>query len=469
MADNQRGHDARDDVDGGYGLTSREATPAARPAAQGATGAPVTAAAVSPGPTPVAVADHEPVNEKWAVVRAFRHRDYRLFFLGAFLSNIGSWLANVAEGYFIYTLTHSNALLGIMAFFSTIPVLLFGPLAGVVADRFHRKKILITTQLVFLFTTGSLAILIYRHQAGIHPIEVWYLLTLAGIGGIAQAFNSPAYQSLTVEFVGPEDLMNAIALNSMQFNLSRIVGAMTGGYIYAFLGPVWCFGLNSFSFIAVIIALLMVTIKPPSLKGRSDGIWKNFLSGMRFLRRHHALMAIVMMAATVTVLAIPYFTLLPSFAVDVLHGDSRMQAQLLAAVGVGALMAAFLQASARDSSGMGRQMLVSMASLSVCLAVFAQSNEVWLSYIALLGTGAAMVGFMTTANTAMQLLVPDHMRGRLMGVFVMSAFGLSPIGSLLMGLVAQKTGPQVALFLGALTCGILTIIVALRFPRIREI
>jgi MFS family permease len=339
----------------------------------------------------------------------------------------------------------------------------------VVADRFHRKKILLITQTVFLCTTGSMATLIYLDHAGIHKFQVWYMLALAGISGIAQSFNSPAYQALTVEFVGPEDLMNAIALNSMQFNVSRIVGGLTGGYIYAALGAVWCFGLNSFSFIAVILALLMVKIKPPSDKGRSSGVWKNFLSGMRFMVRRPALLAIVGMAATVTVLGLPYFTLLPSFAVSVLHGDARTQSQLLAAVGIGALVAAFLQASSREREGMGKQMLVAMASLSICLMIFAQSNYIWLSYIALVGTGASMVGFMTTANTSMQLLVPDHMRGRLMGVFVMSAFGLTPIGSLIMGLIAEKTGPQTALFLGAALCGLLTLIVAWRFPHIREI
>lgn len=461
--------DRRDDVDGGYGLANGRPRPMARPAAHGAGGPQPTAAPVSPGAIPVAVADGEPVNETWAVVRALRHRDYRLFFLGAFLSNIGSWLQGVAEGYFIFTLTHSNALLGVMAFFNTIPVLLLGPVAGVAADRLHRKKILLTTQAVFLCTTGTIALLIHLDRAGVHTFRVWYMLAIAGVAGVAQAFNSPAYQSLTVEFVGPDDLMNAIALNSMQFNVSRIVGGLTGGYIYALLGPVWCFGLNSFSFLAVIIALLLVRIKPPTEKGRGAGVWRNFLSGMRYLVRHRALLAIVGMAATVTVCALPYFTLLPSFAVSVLKGDARTQSQLLAAVGIGALIAALMQASVRDREGMGRQMLVAMGCLSICLMVFAQSSFLWLSYIALMGTGASMVGFMTTANTSMQLLVPDHMRGRLMGVFVMAAFGLTPIGSLLLGLVAQKTGPQVALFLGALLCGVLTLIMAVRFPRVREI
>ncbi|HEY3266321.1 MAG TPA: MFS transporter [Armatimonadota bacterium] len=403
----------------------------------------------------------------WVVVRALRHRDYRLFLTGAFLSNIGSWLQGVAEGYLIYYITHSKALLGTMAFFNTIPVLILGPLAGVAADRLHRKTILIASQIVFLCTTGTLALLVIT--LGVHGLKPWHLLTLAAISGVAAAFNGPAYQSLTVEFVGPEDLMNAVALNSMQFNLSRIVGGLTGGFVYAWLGPAWCFGLNSLSFLAVIAALLMVRIRPPSARARSVTVWRNFTSGMKFLAKEPDLLAIVGMAAAVTVFAIPYFTMLPAFAVDVLHGDSRMQSLLLTAIGVGALMAAYTQAMEQEGNGMGLRMLVSMAVLSISLMIFSLSSMLTLSLVALVGSGAAMVGFMTTANTAMQLLVPDHMRGRLMGVFVMAAFGLSPIGSLLMGLLAQRVGAPYALFTGAAICGILTAIVSVAFPKVRGI
>lgn len=401
---------------------------------------------------------------RWEVVRALRHRDYRLFISGAFLSNIGGWLANVAQGYLIYDLTGSKALLGWLGFISTIPVLILGPIAGVTADRFYKKHILLTTQSVLLIDYALIALLLFTNR-----LEIWHLLTLSGISGVAMAFNSPAYQSLTVEFVGPEDLMNAIALNSMQFNISRIVGGLAGGYLYVLLGKAWCFALDALSFVAVIAALLMVSIKPPSPKTRSIGIWENFITGLRFLARHRALLAIVSMSAVVTIFILPYFTMLPVYAKDILRGDARMQSILLTGVGVGALAAAYIQASARGDEMKGLQMLVAMGVLSICLVIFALSRSLAVSFVALVGLGASMVGFQTSANTSMQLLIPDEMRGRLMSVFVMVSFGIGPIGVLMVGLVASRTSAPVALTGGAIICATVTALAAARFPHIKRI
>lgn len=399
---------------------------------------------------------------RWDAIRALRHRDYRLFFIGAFLSNIGGWLANVAEGYLVYEMTGSTAILGLLGFVGTIPVLIFGPLAGVTADRFHRRKILLTTQSMLLVDYAIIAALLFANR-----LEIWHLLTLATISGVAMAFNSPAYQSLTVEFVGPEDLQNAIALNSMQFNLGRILGGLLGGFMYVLLGKAWCFALDSLSFLAVIAALLMVQIRPPYRTALASHAFGNFVEGIRHLARNSNLLAIVVMAASVTLFSQPFFTMLPVYAKDILHGDARMQSLLLTAVGVGALMAAFLQASSRDESHMGLQMLTAMGTLSLCLVIFARSDILPVSLVALSGLGASTVGFMTSANTAMQLLIPDEMRGRLMSVFVMVSFGLMPIGSLMVGYVAKWTSAPTALTLGALITGVAGVVAFTRYPHIR--
>lgn len=413
------------------------------------------------------VLEDEPVvmgGRLWTATRALRHRDYRFFFTAALLANMGGWLAGMARGYYTYEVTGSAALLGTMAFFQTVPILVLIPFAGVLVDRLPRKPLLISTQTVFVLTSAATAILLATHT-----LQIWHLMLIAVIDGLASAFNAPAWQSLTVELVGPDDLMNAVALNSIQFNVGRILGGLASGVLYDLLGAKWCFGLDSLFLLAGIASLAQVRMRPPSLKAARTGPYLNFVAGTRYLKRHADLIALVCMSASVTVFALPYLMMLPVFARTILHGTARTQSYLLAAVGIGALMAAFLQAIERDDSGRGRLMLWSQVVLATCIGIFAQSQHLPLSLVALVGCGAAMVGFATTANTTMQLLVPDHMRGRLMGVFLLAAFGLTPIGALLMGFIAQKASAPTALTAGAVACGALAIFVAIRFPRVRTI
>jgi MFS family permease len=398
------------------------------------------------------------------ILRALRHRNYRLFFTAAMISNIGGWLAGVARGYLVYQLTGSKALLGTMAFVGTIPVLLLGPVAGIVADRCHRKPVILTTQSVLLMTNAILAALILTGC-----LEIWHMLALSLVEGIAVAFNSPVYQSLTVDFVGEEDLMNGIALNSLQFNVGRIIGSMLGGVVYDVVGPGWSFGINAASFVVVLVVISLLQIRGPLAKATDRSPYSSFLQGMRYLARHKDLLAIVALAATLTVFVLPYFTLLPVYAKDILKGGPRMQAYLLTAVGVGALLAGLRQAVRQDQVGRGRRMLISSVMLSVCLVVFSKSEIVPLSLAALMGIGVFMVSFMTTANTTIQLLVPDELRGRLISVFVMASFGLSPIGSLILGWAAQFVGAPNALLGGSLISVVFTLVVAAAYPGIRRV
>lgn len=398
------------------------------------------------------------------ILRALRHRNYRLFFTAAMISNIGGWLAGVARGYLVYQMTGSKALLGTMAFVGTIPVLVLGPVAGIVADRCHRKPVILVTQSVLLTTNAVLAALILTGR-----LEIWHMLALSLIEGIAVAFNSPVYQSLTVDFVGEEDLMNGIALNSLQFNVGRIIGSMLGGVVYEMVGPGWSFGINAASFVVVLVVISLLQIRGPLAKAADRSPYSSFLQGMGYLARHKDLLAIVALAATLTVFVLPYFTLLPVYAKDILKGGPRMQAYLLTAVGVGALLAGLRQAVRQDQVGRGRRMLLSSVMLSVCLAVFARSEIVPLSLAALMGIGIFMVSFMTTANTTIQLLVPDELRGRLISVFVMASFGLSPVGSLILGWAAQFVGAPNALLGGSLVSVVFTLVVAAAYPAIRRV
>jgi len=411
-----------------------------------------------------AQANSEGRGQLWHATRALRHRGYRFFFIAALLANLGGWLAGMARGYWTYERTESAALLGTVAFFQTVPILVLIPFTGVLVDRMPRKPLLLGTQAVFIITSATTAILLATES-----LQVWHIMVLSLIDGIAAACNSPAWQSLTVELVGPDDLMNAVALNSMQFNVGRILGALASGVLYDLLGPTWCFGLDSVFLTFGLLALAQVSMLPPSPKATRMTPAMNFIAGMRYLRRRADLMAIVTMAASVTIFALPYFTLLPVFARTILGGTARTQSYLLVGVGVGALVAGFLQAMNRSEVGRGRRMLVSQGVLSVSMAVFALSTSLPLSIVALAGCGMGMVGFSTTANTTMQLLVPDHMRGRMMGVFLLAAFGLTPVGSLLVGTVAEWTSAPLALFGGAVICGLLTLVSALRFPNLRAL
>lgn len=396
--------------------------------------------------------------------RALRHRDYRFFFAAALLANMGGWLAGMARGYYTYAVTGSAALLGTMAFCQTVPVLLLIPFTGVAVDRLPRKPLLLCTQACFVMTAGTTAILLATHS-----LQVGHLLGLALIDGTASAINAPAWQSLTVELVGPDDLLNAIALNSMQFNVSRILGCLASGVLYDLLGAKWCFGLDSIFLSAGLLTLAQVHMRPPSRRASRTTPWLNFVSGTRYLRRHRELIVLVGMSAAVTIFALPYLAMLPVFARTILHGTARTQSYLLAAVGSGALAAAYLQAVEGRDDGRGRLMLCSQMVLSTCIVIFARSEHLALSLIALVGCGAAMVGFATTANTTMQLLVPDHMRGRLMGVFLLAAVGVTPIGALMMGFVAQAVSAPFALAMGGTISGVITVVVAVRFPHLRRV
>ena len=407
---------------------------------------------------------HEDRGQLWHATRALRHRDYRFFFIAALLANFGGWLAGMARGYLTYSMTDSAALLGTVAFCQTIPILLLVPFTGVLVDRFPRKPLLMGSQTVFVFTSAATAILIATGH-----LQVWHIMALSLLDGLAAAANAPAWQSLTVELVGPDDLMSAIALNSMQFNVGRILGALMSGLLYDLVGPTWCFGLDTVFLMFGLLALWQVRMRPPSAKTMRTGVVMNFVAGIRYMRRHPDMMAIVTMAASVTVFALPFFTLLPVFARTILEGTARTQSYLLVGVGVGSLVAGVFQAMDRNEVGRGRKMLVSQAFLSVCLGVFALSTSLPLSIAALAGCGAGLVGFNTTANTTVQLLVPDHMRGRLMGVFLLAAFGLTPIGSLLVGAVAEWVSAPIALFGGAVICAVLTLVSALRFPNLRAL
>ena len=390
-----------------------------------------------------------PRTPRWpSTFQALRHRNYRLFWSGALVANIGSWIRTVALGWLVLELTGSPLLLGVVSFAQTIPILLLSLPAGVVADRFARRQVLFVTQALLLALTFALAVLV----AG-QFVTVTLLIVISLLMGIAMAFNGPAWQSFITDLVGKDDLMNAIALNSVQFNFSRIIGPSIAGVLIALVGLSLCFFINAGTYLGVLVALALIRMSaPPVAKGRL-AMWSGITEGLKYLRDEPRLRAIMLLTAVMTIFGFPYAVLMPVMAREALGLDATGYGQLMAATGVGAFVGAISVASMKRSVRRGRIILVAELLFAVSLFLFAISRAFPLSLLMLVFLGFSMVGYMTTANTVVQSSVPEALRGRVMSVWTLTAFGLTPLGSLQAGAVADFFGAPAALGVGAAVCG----------------
>jgi MFS family permease len=395
--------------------------------------------------------------------RALRHRNFRLFWSGALVANIGSWMRTIALGWLVLELTDSALLLGLVSFAQTVPVLLLSLPAGVVADRLSRRRVLLVTQAILLALTLLLAVLV-----ALGHITIWQLLTISLLMGVAIAFNGPAWQSFITDLVGKDDLMNAIALNSVQFNFSRIVGPSVAGVLIAAVGLPICFFLNSGAFVAVLIALALIRLPAVQAASRRLSMWSGIAEGLVYLRDDPTLRGIMLLTAVLTIFGFPYAVLMPVVARQSLGLDATGYGQLMAATGIGAFAGAITIASLGRSARRGRIILFAEVAFSLSLFAFAVSGLFALSLLALVVLGFSMVGYLTTANTVLQTGVPEALRGRVMSVWSLTAFGLTPFGSLQAGALANAFGAPFALGLGALVCVAAAAVIALLTPSLRQ-
>jgi MFS family permease len=381
-----------------------------------------------------------------AMLRALRHRNFQLFFSGQLISLIGTWMDNVAEAWLVYRLTGSSFLLGTVAFAGQIPVFLLAPLGGMAADRWNRRRIVIATQTLSMIQAGILAALTLSHR-----ITVWEVIVLAASMGAVNAFDIPARQAFLVEMVGREDLMNAIALNSSMFNGARVIGPAVAGILVASIGEGWCFFANSLSYIAVITGLLLMHVEPLRRVISKETPLENIVEGFRFVRRTGPIWALMLLIGVVSFVAVPYSVLMPIFADRILHGGARGLGILMGAAGVGALFGALTLAARRGVQGLGRVVAYAAAGFGFSLIPFSFSRSFWLSVALLIPVGYGVMLQMSSSNTLIQAMVPDHLRGRAMAVYTMMFMGMAPMGALFAGAMADRVGAPMTVTIGGLT------------------
>jgi MFS family permease len=370
---------------------------------------------------------------------AFHYRDFRVLWLGAFTSTVGNWMQQVAQSWLVFELTHSSFYLGLDYFFGQLPILLFTLIGGVVADRHDRRHVLLGSQLVQMVTAFILAALIY-----LNLVRVEYILLLSFVAGLGQAFGGPAYQALIPSLVAKTDLPNAIALNSIQFNLARVVGPLLAGATLAAWGGAACFGLNGLSFLVVIVALLSMSIKHVK-PADPKPMMQELKGGLRYAKGEPAIVALTILAALTTFLGLPLLTFLPVFARDIFHGDINRFSHMMAFSGAGAVCGALIVAWLGRFKHMGRTLLVTQLAFGALITAFALSRIVWLSDVLLFFSGAALLMTFSMTSSLVQLIVPDHLRGRVMSIYMVAFRGGMPLGSLAAGYAASQTSAPLVL------------------------
>jgi predicted MFS family arabinose efflux permease len=387
------------------------------------------------------------------VFKAFQYRDFRLMWFGACTSSIGTWMQIVAQGWLIYRLTHSAFLLALDQFLGGIPIFLFSLVGGVVADRVERRKILLASQYVQMGSATLLTILVAASM-----VQVWQILCLSFVSGFAQAFGGPAYQALIPTLVDRDDMPNAIALNSIQFNLAVTIGPALAGQALAKLGEKWCFGLNAVSFLAPIITLSIISARflPEST---SESIFSSLKQGIRFVRKQNSMEALIVLAFCMTALSMPMRTYIPVFVKDIFHRGPETYGTFLSLMGLGSICGSLFIAERGNIRHKGRFALAGLVFLGAGISVFSFSRLLPVNYAMLVLVGACMMAVFATVTSLVQLIVTNEMRGRVMSVYTCAFRGGMPMGNLVSGwLVPAFTVPVV---LGA--NGFLLILVALYF------
>jgi len=392
---------------------------------------------------------------------SLRHRDFRIFYVGQLISVTGTWMQQVALGWFVLELTGSLFLLGVTSAVRSLPILLFSFVGGIAADRFDRKRIILVANSVALVVT---AILAWVTAAG--RVDMAGILVLAFALGVTNAFEMPARQAYVVELVGRGDLMNAIALNSLLFNGARVIGPAIAGVLVAAFGPAAAFGVNALSFIPVIVGLLI--IHPPVVVRTVGRARAAFAETMAYLRGETRVAGLLLLLAASTIFASGYLVLGPAIARDLGQGPEGL-GLLLSATGIGAIAAGLLLASNGHRQGRAASLVVAGLVMAACLVGVAVSRSFALTLLLLGGTGWGMVTFNATSNTLIQTIVPDSLRGRTMSLYTIVMLGLLPVGSLLTGAVADVAGVSVALALGAIIWGTIVVVAFATSPRLRAL
>ena len=363
------------------------------------------------------------------------------------VSFTGTWMQSTAQSWLIYRLTGSPWLLGLVAFAGQVPIFLFAPVGGVLADRHSRHRLIVLTQALSMVQALVLAALTISNQ-----VTVGAVISLAFLLGVINAIDLPTRQSFMVELVTKEDLMNAIALNSSMINGARIIGPALAGLIVAWVGEGLCFLVNGLSYVAIIAALVGMRVVGREVKKPAGSALADLKEGFGYARRTRHVRAVLLLVAFVSIFGLSYIVLMPIFAEEILGGGARSLGTLLSAAGLGALGGALTLAARREARGLGRVVALSVAALGFLLLLFSLSRSLYISAALLVPIGFTLMLQMSACNTLLQAMVPDHLRGRVMSFYSMSLMGMAPFGSLLAGGVAARIGAPMTLRVGGLLC-----------------
>jgi MFS family permease len=396
------------------------------------------------------------------MLAAFTYRDFRVQWFGACTSSIGTWMQIVAQNWLVLSLTDSAFFLGLDAFLQQLPIMLFTLVGGVLADRYDRRRTLLASQYVQMSTSATLALLMF-----FHAVQIWHILVLSFVTGLAQAFGGPAYQSLVPTLVAKKDLPNAVALNSIQFNVARVIGpTLFGATLVAFRTNGYdepqamnaAFALNALSFLVVIYTLMSLRVKHLA-PAKTGSMREEMSSGLSYVRHHGDLVALIVLAAATTFLGFAVLTFLPLFAQRIFHEGATTYSQLMAWSGAGSIVGALIVAWLGKFPRMGATSLAVQVVYGVLIIAFAMSRVIWLSEVLLFLTGAALMVVFSTVTSLVQLIAPNEMRGRVMSIYMLAFRGGMPLGSLVSGFFATYVGAPMVIAVN----GALLIVVAVYF------
>lgn len=397
-------------------------------------------------------------------LRALRHRNFRLFTAGQSISVIGTWMQQVAVSWLVYRLTGSAFYLGLVSFLGQAPAFVLAPFAGALADRVNRHRLVIATQTAAMVQATLLAVLVMSGT-----VEIWHIMVLMTMLGCVMGFDTPGRQAFLLEMVGDRaDLPNAIALNSSIFNLARLVGPAIAGLAIAAVGEGWVIAINAVSYIAVLSSLLRMRLTPKPRVRTSSGVLRHIGEGFTYAFGFAPIRSILLMIATISVVAVPFTVLLPVIATDVLGGGAETLGFLMGATGLGAVSGALFLAARSTVTGLGRVIARAATLFGVALVGVGLSRSLPLTLLMLMFAGFGMMTQMASSNTVLQTLVDDDKRGRIMSLYSMAFLGMAPLGSLLAGIAAARIGAPLTIAIGG-TCAITAAaLFRLRIPALRE-
>jgi MFS family permease len=392
---------------------------------------------------------------------SLRYRNYRLWFTGQMVSLVGTWMQSTAQAFLVYQLTGSPAYLGYVGFAAGVPAILFSLHGGMISDRMSKRNLMVLTQSAMMILAFLLAALTFSGR-----VQAWHIIVLAFLLGIANAFDAPARQAIVLELVEREDLTNAIALNATMFNLGTAIGPAVAGLTYSAFGPAWCFVINGISFLAVILALLMMKLKPVAPSPRTETALSEIRQGLGYVSSNRRVRTIIINLGVISLFGMAFVTLMPAWAVDVLGGNATTNGLLQSARGVGALVGGLMLAAI--GGFVPREKFFTWGSFTFPILLFVYAFLRWLplSLICLAGVGWGFMVLVNSSNVMVQTQVPDELRGRVMSIYTLAFFGLMPFGAFIAGRLAEQIGEPATVVAGALVLLGVALWMHLRVPEV---